>query len=132
MYLTAAYRRQVRLHTGENLDDSVLIAGSEKSDPFLAKLDEAYRLLSNPLKRWTHDEELKEAQLVPLTEEELEVARKRIEPPDAWLSYQRPGNTAGSTCAWAGRRISRRFTTRSTRPFRSRGAPIMRGSMNGA
>jgi curved DNA-binding protein CbpA len=87
--LDAAYRRQVRLHTGENLDDSVLIAGSEKSDPFLAKLDEAYRLLSNPLKRWTHDEELKEAQLVPLTEEELEVARKRIEPPDAWLSYQR-------------------------------------------
>ncbi len=87
--LDAAYRRQVRLHTGEYLDDSVLIAGTEQSDPFLAKVDEAYRLLSNPLKRWTHDEELKEKQLVPLTEEALEVARKRIEPPDAWLSYQR-------------------------------------------
>ncbi|MDE0141854.1 MAG: hypothetical protein OXI80_13600 [Caldilineaceae bacterium] len=87
--LDAAYRRQVRLHTGEYLDDSVLIAGIEQSDPFLAKVNEAYRLLSNPLKRWTHDEELKEAQQVPLTEEALEVARKRIEPPDAWLSYQR-------------------------------------------
>ena len=87
--LDAAYRRQVRMHTGEYLDDAVLIAGPEPSDPILAKIDEAYRLLSNPLKRWTHDEELKNARQVPLTEEELEVARKRIEPPDAWLSYQR-------------------------------------------
>ncbi len=90
--LDAAYRRQVRLHTGEYLDDAALIAGPEPSDPILAKVDEAYRLLSNPLKRWTHDEALKEARQVPLTEEELEVARKRIEPPDAWLSYQRLEN----------------------------------------
>ncbi len=90
--LDAAYRRQVRLHTGEYLDDSVLIAGPEPSDPFLARVDEAYRQLSNPLKRWTHDEALSEAELVPLTEEELESARKRIEPSDAWLSYQRLEN----------------------------------------
>ena len=44
------------------------------------------------LKRWTHDEALKNDRLVPLTEEEIEVARKRIEPPDAWLSYQRLEN----------------------------------------
>ena len=90
--LDAAYRRQVRMHTGKYLDDAVLIAGAEPSDPILAKIDEAYRLLSNPLKRWTHDEELKDARLVPMTEEEIEVARKRIEPPDAWLSYQRVEN----------------------------------------
>ena len=90
--LDAAYRRQVRLHTGEFLDDAALIAGPEPSDPLLAKVDEAYRLLSNPLKRWTHDEELKKARLVPLTDEELELARRRIEPPDAWLSYQRLEN----------------------------------------
>ena len=90
--LDAAYRRQVRMHTGEYLDDAVLIAGPEPSDPILAKIDEAYRLLSNPLKRWTHDEALKNDRLVPLTEEEIEVARKRIEPPDAWLSYQRLEN----------------------------------------
>ena len=90
--LDAAYRRQVRLHTGEYLDDSALVAGPVPSDPFLARVDEAYRQLSNPLKRWTHDEELKEAQLVPLTDEELELARRRIEPSDAWLSYQRLEN----------------------------------------
>ena len=90
--LDAAYRRQVRLHTGEYLNDASLIAGPKPPDPILAKVDEAYRLLSNPLKRWTHDEELREARQVPLTEEELEVARKRIEPPDAWLSYQRLEN----------------------------------------
>ncbi len=90
--LDAAYRRQVRLHTGEYLNDASLIAGPEPPDPILAKVDEAYRLLSNPLKRWTHDEELREAQLVHLSEEDLELARKRIEPPDAWLSYQRLEN----------------------------------------
>ncbi len=90
--LDAAYRRQVRMHTGEYLDDAALVAGPKPSDPILARIDEAYRLLSNPLKRWTHDEELKNARQVPLTEEELEVARKRIEPPDAWLSYQRLEN----------------------------------------
>lgn len=90
--LDAAYRRQVRLHTGEYLDDSVLIAGPDAKDPFLARVDEAYRQLSNPLRRWTHDEALSEAELVPLTEEELESARKRIEPSDAWLSYQRLEN----------------------------------------
>ena len=90
--LDAAYRRQVRLHTGEFLDDSALVAGPVRSDPFLARVDEAYRQLSSPLKRWTHDEELKGARLVPLSEEELELARKRIEPSDAWLSYQRLEN----------------------------------------
>jgi hypothetical protein len=90
--LDAAYRRQVRLHTGEYLADSALITGPVRLDPYLARVDEAYRQLSNPLKRWTHDEELKGAQLVPLSEEELELARKRIEPSDAWLSYQRLEN----------------------------------------
>lgn len=90
--LDAAYRRQVRLHTGEYLNDAALVAGPEPSDPFLARVDEAYRQLSNPLKRWTHDEELKEAELVPLTAEEMELARRRIEASDAWLSYQRLEN----------------------------------------
>ena len=90
--LDAAYRRQVRLHTGEYLNDASLVAGPEPSDPILAKVDEAYRLLSNPLKRWTHDEALREAEHVHLSEEDLELARKRIEPPDAWLSYQRLEN----------------------------------------
>ena len=87
--LDAAYRRQVRLHTGEYLNDGALIAGPEPSDPFLARVDEAYRQLSNPLKRRTHDEVLKEGQHFPLSDEDLEQARKRIEPPEAWLSYQR-------------------------------------------
>lgn len=90
--LDAAYRRQVRLHTGEYLDDAALVAGPEPSDPFLARVDRAYRQLSNPLRRWTHDEALKEAQLAPLSEEDLERARKRIEPSDSWLSYQRLEN----------------------------------------
>ena len=90
--LDAAYRRQVRLHTGEYLNDASLVAGPEPSDPILAKVDEAYRLLSNPLKRWTHDEALREAQLVNPGGEDLELARKRIEPADAWLSYQRLDN----------------------------------------
>ena len=90
--LDAAYRRQVRLHTGEYLNEASLVAGPEQSDPFLARVDEAYRQLSNPLKRWTHDEELKAAHLLPLTGEELEQARKRIKPSDAWLSYQRLEN----------------------------------------
>ena len=32
--LDAAYRRQVRLHTGEQLNDVALVAGTEPSDPF--------------------------------------------------------------------------------------------------
>ena len=87
--LDAAYRRQVRLHTGEYLNDASLVAGPEPSDPILAKVDEAYRLLSNPLQRWTHDEALREAQHDHPGAEDLELARKRIEPADAWLSYQR-------------------------------------------
>ncbi len=90
--LDAAYRRQVRLHTGEYLNDAALVAGPEAADPFLARVDEAYRQLSNPLKRWTHDEELREAQLLHLPEEALERARKRIAASDAWLSYQRLEN----------------------------------------
>jgi curved DNA-binding protein CbpA len=90
--LDAAYRRLVRIHTGEYLDDAALVAGPEPSDPVLARVEQAFRILSNPLKRWAHDEELKEAQQVPLSEKELEEARKRIEPSDAWLSYQRLEN----------------------------------------
>ncbi len=90
--LDAAYRRLVRLHTGEYLDDAALVAGPEPSDPFLARVDQAYRQLSDPLKRWAHDDEVQEAQLLSLTEEELELARKRFEPSDAWLSHQRREN----------------------------------------
>ena len=90
--LDAAYRRQVRLHTGEHLNDVALVAGTEPSDPFLARLDEAYRQLSNPLKRWTHDEELQEAQLHLVTDKDLDLARRRIDASDAWLSYQRLEN----------------------------------------
>lgn len=90
--LDAAYRRQVRLHTGEHLNDVALVAGTEPSDPFLARLDEAYRQLSSPLKRWSHDEDLQEAHHHPVTDEDLEQARKRIGSSDAWLSYQRLEN----------------------------------------
>ncbi len=90
--LDAAYRRQVRLHTGEHLNDVALVAGTEPTDPILVRLNEAYRQLSNPLKRWSHDEDLQEEQHHPLTDEDLEQARKRIGPPDAWLSYQRLEN----------------------------------------
>ncbi len=90
--LDAAYRRQVRLHTGEHLNDVALVAGTEPSDPFLARLDEAYRQLSNPLKRWTHDEALQEAQHHPVTDRDLDQALKRIGASDAWLSYQRLEN----------------------------------------
>ena len=90
--LDAAYRRQVRMHTGEFLNDASLVAGPKPSDPFLARVNEAYRQLSNPLKRWTHDEELREAQQLSLPEEDLAKARARIESSDAWLSYQRLEN----------------------------------------
>ncbi len=90
--LDAAYRRQVRLHTGEHLNDVALVVGTEPSDPFLARLDEAYRQLSNPLKRWTHDEELQEAQHHPVTDKDLDQARKRVGASEAWLSYQRLEN----------------------------------------
>lgn len=87
--LDAAYRRQIRLHTGAYLDDAVLVGGPLPLDPFLQRVEEAYRQLSNPMKRWSHDEELNEEPPVPLNEKELEQARKRIEPSGAWLSYQR-------------------------------------------
>ena len=86
--LDAAYRRQVRLHTGEFQSDA-LAAGPAASSPLLARVDEAYRQLSNPLKRWAHDEELRGAEKHSLTEEEMAKARKRIEGSEAWLSYQR-------------------------------------------
>ena len=87
-----AYRRLVRIHTSESLDDAALVAGPESTDPFLARVERAYRLLSDPLQRHRHDEELKGIQVFPLTKEEVAEARKRFQPAGAWLAYQRRGN----------------------------------------
>lgn len=87
--LDAAYRRLVRIHTGEYMDDPSVVAGPQPKDPYLARVDRAYRLLSDPLKRQEHDEALRAAKILPLTEEELELARRRFDPTGAWLAYQR-------------------------------------------